>query len=1123
MSTILDSPVGAETANPFKFLDYYTDSERDHAMFAGRDADTREVVAGILRHPCFVLFGRSGLGKTSLLLAGVFPELRDCQYCPIHIRLLQDTMGDLAAAVRTSLGLSSDESSPEVTTEWLRSAAKRGPVVLVFDQFEEFFTRFRGQPEQQRRFTEYIAGLLRMQAFTVHVVFSLREDYLAELDDFRADLPDVLAHGWRLRPLTSFGVRQTIVRVLVKAGVDYEQKLLSGLVDLIATYGGLEPTVLQIVRYEVFDNAMRRAERPLRLTEHDLEQVGGLDGIYRRYLKDVIKQIDPSTVLLARALLDALITSENTKRAVTMEDLLSAGFEASPEEVRRTLDRLVATRIVRPDRRNEILWYELAHERLVPPLLEWFSADEWYSNFRRVQSLIADNCRGQLWRDNVDLLLSEGVLELAGRYHDRLRLDALEMEFMLWSAVYRKSDALTHWASACGHDVTTRTLTKLLDKESPNSRNAGATAAFALKEMTPEIRSRLRALALSDSDANVRRAAGRALVRPLDADDVAAIRSALQERNTKEAAIEVLSDAYDAGASVPIGQSRTALVALWSARRRLWKRYRDQIAERVRNGTRTACLAAASWMSTVGLCASALLTWALEGAAVAVYAGILSGVGIGSATLLGWWATKRAARGVVQGQLSWFRPIFVSTVPIVLVVFVVTAIVTGIGEAAAGTVVTAVIVVLLAGLTAYARPVLVSTREPQEQWAHAATIQFGLPIGGACVVNLAAIAILRRQTAFPAEGARLLIISVFAVALILSLGSFVLSMAFARAFENIKMPDPPDRTVRSRLKIARFVAVMSVVALVGSYSGNSVLPLIDPIEMTAGKVEQNVTVGPGWPDATYLKFDVPTSGWRKLALPNSAQAETRIDGSVIATDNEAAYFSYVTAGPHRVSFNNRYSWRGFGVQIAFGAETIPTLIDGPLKLDGGGRKIVQFPLKQTPTSMWEGLAHIKLDSNSVPNGNFDQAALRAILVGDIDIREFTLNRFRPQTQIEQFTRLYRESRNLSISREVDASPEQRPFRSAKFVSTLSLELKPPLVVDQDWYLPIAADGTTTVKAVVSAPTNSRFHDGDPPLPLVLALDVVSASDVALAIKRDQAEHAKRADSTIKSIESGRRD
>ena len=71
--------------NPWPGLDPF--DEADRAFFHGRAAESGELLRLVRREPLTVLFGRSGLGKTSLLRAGLFPLLRGEDYLPVYVRL----------------------------------------------------------------------------------------------------------------------------------------------------------------------------------------------------------------------------------------------------------------------------------------------------------------------------------------------------------------------------------------------------------------------------------------------------------------------------------------------------------------------------------------------------------------------------------------------------------------------------------------------------------------------------------------------------------------------------------------------------------------------------------------------------------------------------------------------------------------------------------------------------------------------------------------------------------------------------------------------------------------------------------------------------------------------------
>src|SRR6266851_714653 len=140
--------------NPFKELDFFTEDDRDD--YAGREQDIRALTARVLSSRTTVLYGRSGLGKTSLLRAGLFPYLACQGFRSIYVRVLDSPLKDLAATLaeefKAELPTASAKDfapSDENTSLLLREAAEhlscaavsptdRKTMLVVFDQFEEF-------------------------------------------------------------------------------------------------------------------------------------------------------------------------------------------------------------------------------------------------------------------------------------------------------------------------------------------------------------------------------------------------------------------------------------------------------------------------------------------------------------------------------------------------------------------------------------------------------------------------------------------------------------------------------------------------------------------------------------------------------------------------------------------------------------------------------------------------------------------------------------------------------------------------------------------------------------------------------------------------------------------------
>jgi hypothetical protein len=94
--------VAVDSQNPWPGLEAFR--EEDHVYFHGREREIAEIYRLVMRERLTVLFGVSGLGKTSLLQAGLFPALRNENILPIRIRLnYSDGMPEFAAQIKEAI------------------------------------------------------------------------------------------------------------------------------------------------------------------------------------------------------------------------------------------------------------------------------------------------------------------------------------------------------------------------------------------------------------------------------------------------------------------------------------------------------------------------------------------------------------------------------------------------------------------------------------------------------------------------------------------------------------------------------------------------------------------------------------------------------------------------------------------------------------------------------------------------------------------------------------------------------------------------------------------------------------------------------------------------------------
>src|SRR6202140_3541274 len=228
--------------SPWLGLRPFTEGVREY--FFGRDAEVRDLFQRVVHKPLTILFGRSGLGKTSLLQAALVPRLRDAGFLPIVLRLdyadgtaplLRQFVDALIAALGPVIpGLDAllTRLPADARLPWLffhdpvfglPSPEAPRPVVLL-DQFEEIFTRGQATSERQATAAEFLemladlvenrvpesmrslletddalADRLDYAARPAKILLSLREDFLHLLERYRGRMPALMDNRFELR------------------------------------------------------------------------------------------------------------------------------------------------------------------------------------------------------------------------------------------------------------------------------------------------------------------------------------------------------------------------------------------------------------------------------------------------------------------------------------------------------------------------------------------------------------------------------------------------------------------------------------------------------------------------------------------------------------------------------------------------------------------------------------------------------------------------------------------------------------------------------------------------------------------------------------------------------------
>ena len=403
MNAAVREPVGGaatvDERNPWLGLASFTEETRQY--FFGRDEEVAELARRVQRKLLTVLFGQSGLGKTSILRAGLVPRLRAQGYCPVYVRIdyskgSPEPAEQIKHAIRLNARRSGEWTQTGVAVEgeslWeflhhrddvLRDESGRTLIpLLIFDQFEEIFTLAQSDDFGRARAARFIAELADLvenrppkefeakleedesaaERFDFarsdyRVLIALREDYLAPLEGLKQSIPSISQNRLRLAPMTG---TQALAPVLQPGKGLVTQEVAEAIVRFVA--GGselgnavVEPSLLSLICRELNDARIAQGRKEISLDLLAGSHTTILTNFYERALAD-------QSPAVRRIIEDELLTDSGFRENIAEESLSKRFAEAGAEP--DTLAVLVNRRLLRIEERLDIRRVELTHDVL---------------------------------------------------------------------------------------------------------------------------------------------------------------------------------------------------------------------------------------------------------------------------------------------------------------------------------------------------------------------------------------------------------------------------------------------------------------------------------------------------------------------------------------------------------------------------------------------------------------------------------------------------------------------------------------------------------------------------------------------------------------------------------------
>jgi hypothetical protein len=390
----------------------------EEAIFFGRNRDATLLRDKVLSARITVLYGLSGVGKSSILHLLLTPLLEKEGARVIYFDKWrgEDPTALLASRLvkAASLTVSEPAGDRPNLTELVRLMlkAENRTVVLILDQFEEFF--LDAPSARLSALRQELGQLVSTSDLDVKVLLSLREEHLAALEPFRSTILNLLQSTHRLEHLTGANAREAIEGPAKNFGAQYNSNdpdfiniLLNDLLQKQpeAKPGQPPPEIdvtpvdlpmLQLLCEELWKETIAReamkkitGPEPIVISQSLYQkELEGRQGIQDRYLRRVMPDHWGDKKVTAQ-LMKPLAPRSGHKRPFSAEEL-SEETKLPLDRVQSELERLSGpdVRVLRSRKYGAgPVLYELCHDSFISIIAPW--RDEILRDIER---------RGRFWR-----------------------------------------------------------------------------------------------------------------------------------------------------------------------------------------------------------------------------------------------------------------------------------------------------------------------------------------------------------------------------------------------------------------------------------------------------------------------------------------------------------------------------------------------------------------------------------------------------------------------------------------------------------------------------------------------------------------------------------------------------
>jgi WD40 repeat protein len=412
----------APAESPYVGLTYYTEAYAD--VFFGRESERTLIIGNLRAARLTILYAPSGVGKSSVLRAGVAARLRElalrgmsergtAKFIPVVFsswrdRPVMELIRELETAIRPFVSGPAVElprTGLDAAIE-AAAAAADATLLIVLDQFEEYFL-YSARETTPPFFADELARCINRRELDANFLIAVREDAYAGIGDLlRGHVANPYGNNFRLDYLDRAAAGEAITRPIARFNelhpgqppVEVEPALIEAVLDQVrtgqvafehrgtgtvtsangttSTEERIETPFLQLVMTALWER--ERAAGSSVLRARTLEELGGAQAIVRSHLDSAMSRLSDTERDTALEVFNHLVTPSGTKIVHTIPDLAQYGgrdvsqVQALAEKLSSGDQRIL--RPVPPAPGEDTPRVEIFHDVLAPAILAWRTA-----------------------------------------------------------------------------------------------------------------------------------------------------------------------------------------------------------------------------------------------------------------------------------------------------------------------------------------------------------------------------------------------------------------------------------------------------------------------------------------------------------------------------------------------------------------------------------------------------------------------------------------------------------------------------------------------------------------------------------------------------------------------------